>query len=75
MRITYGPEADALYSELRSATPEDSLDLEDGVTADLDGSGHVIGLEVLDVRERLGAEALTSVSLERFPLALGEPGH
>ena len=69
MRITYDAEADVLYIELRRATPEDSLDLEDGVTADLDANGHVIGLEFLDARQRLGSDALANVSLERLPLA------
>ena len=73
MRITYDREADALYIELRRATPADSLDLEEGVTADLDAEGHVIGLEVLDVRERLGHDALTSVVLEQLPLMIQDP--
>jgi uncharacterized protein YuzE len=72
MRITYDVEADALYIELRKATPEDSLDLEEGVTADLDVDGHVIGLEVLDARARLGPDALSSIALERLPLTLPE---
>ncbi len=68
MRITYDPEADALYIELRQAMPTDSRDIEEGVTADLDPDGHVIGIEVLHVRERLGHDALTSVVLEQLPL-------
>ncbi len=70
MRITYDPEADALYIELRRATPADSRDIEEGVTADLDADGHVIGIEVLHVRDRLGDDALTSVVLEQLPLAV-----
>ena len=57
MRITYDPETDALYIELRPATPTDSIDLEEGVTADVDADGHIIGLEVLDARARLGSDA------------------
>jgi uncharacterized protein YuzE len=73
MRITYDSEADALYIELRHATPADSRDIEEGVTADLDADGHVIGIEVLHVRERLGRDALDSIILERLPLtARGE---
>ncbi len=67
MRITYDPEADALYVELRDVAPEDSIDVEDGVTADVDGEGHIVGLEILDASERLGAEALASVVIERLP--------
>jgi uncharacterized protein YuzE len=68
MRITYDPEADALYIELRHATPIDSRDIEEGVTADLDADGHVLGIEILHVRERLGRDALDSIILERLPL-------
>lgn len=74
MRITYDSEADALYIELRRAAPVDSRDIEEGVTADLDADGHVIGIEVLQVRERLGREALASVILEQLPLAAAEEG-
>lgn len=69
MKITYDREADALYIELRQAEPADSFDIEDGVTADVDGQGHILGFEVLDVKQRLGKEALESISFERFPLA------
>jgi uncharacterized protein YuzE len=70
MRITYDPEADALYIELRPAPPVDSRDIEEGVTADLDVDGHVIGIEVLHVRDRLGRDALTSLILEELTLAI-----
>jgi uncharacterized protein YuzE len=69
MRITYDPEADALYIRLREVEPKDSVDVEEGVTADLDENGHVIGIEFLDARERLGEGALASVSLEQLPLS------
>ncbi len=68
MRITYDPEVDALYIELRKAKPAGSIDLEDGVTADLDAEGHVIGLEVLDARERLGTDPLANLAIEITPL-------
>ena len=54
MRITYDPAVDALYIELRHAEPTDSRGIEEGVTADLDADGHVIGIEVLHVRETHG---------------------
>ena len=74
MRITYDPEADALYIELRQAMPTDSENIEEGVTANLDPDGHVIGIEVLHVRERLGHNALTSVVLEQLPLTVTHEG-
>ncbi|MBI4319961.1 MAG: DUF2283 domain-containing protein [Chloroflexi bacterium] len=68
MKITYDPEVDALYIELRKAKPASSIDLEDGVTADLDRDGHVIGLEVLDASERLGADPLATLAIERLSI-------
>ncbi len=68
MRISYDPEGDVLYIELRAAEADDSVDLEPGVTADLDADGHVIGIEILDARERLG-DALKQVSIDMLPLA------
>ena len=73
VRISYDPHADALYIQLRTVPPADSIDLEEGVTADLDQDGHVVGLEVLDATERLGADALSRVALERLPLASTAP--
>jgi uncharacterized protein YuzE len=64
MKITYDLEADALYIALRDAPSEDSIDIEEGVTADLDAEGHIIGLEPLDARERLGTVGLSSVSFD-----------
>ncbi len=66
MRITYDPEANVLYIELRSAEPANSVDFEEGVTADLDSEGHIIGLEILDARERLGEQSLASISYEQL---------
>jgi uncharacterized protein YuzE len=69
MKITYDPEADALYIALRDVQPADSVDVEEGVTANLDGEGHIIGLEVLDASKRMTLEELTNVSYENLLLA------
>jgi uncharacterized protein YuzE len=61
MKITYDPEADALYIQLREAQPADSLDIEEGVTVDLDSEGHMIGLEVLDASKRMTPEELANI--------------
>ena len=47
LRVTYDPEADALYLELRDGVAVDNVDLAPGVTADLDRRGRVLGIEVL----------------------------
>ena len=71
MRITYDPEADALYIQFRAIKPVRGVDLEEGVTADLDAAGHVVGVEVLDARERLG-ESIDSITFERLAQAAQE---
>ncbi|MBI2952891.1 MAG: DUF2283 domain-containing protein [Chloroflexi bacterium] len=70
MKITHDPEVDALYIELKEAKAEDSMDVEEGVIADLDAEGHVIGLEVLDASQRMGGDPLASLTIERLPLSL-----
>lgn len=71
MQITYDPEADALYIRLRPAgvDPAKSVDLEEGVTADLDEDGHIVGIELLDARNRCGGDPLNSVQLDRLEAA------
>jgi uncharacterized protein YuzE len=65
MKITYDPEADALYIQLRStAKLYESEDLEEGVVADFDEEGHIIGLEVLDASDRLTLDDLSNVTYE-----------
>jgi uncharacterized protein YuzE len=66
VKITYDPDADALYIELRNVPAEDSVDVEEGVTVDLDADGHIIGLEVLDAHERMGVDPLAAIVIERL---------
>ena len=72
MKITYDPEADALYIELRDVPGRDSVDVEEGVTADLDDAGHIIGLEILDASKRLTPEELSSIHYENLALTWSE---
>ncbi len=68
MRITYDPEADALYIELRHQIAQDNVDIEEGVSADLDESGHIIGFEILDASTRLRPEELHNINVENLSL-------
>ena len=67
MKIEYDQDADALYVQFRAVHPEDNIDIEEGVTVDLDGAGHIIGLEVLDAAKRFGIDSLLKVSIENMP--------
>ena len=68
MRITYDRQADALYIELRGAQANDNMDIEEGVSADLDGQGHIVGFEILDASKRLTPVELHSLRVENLLL-------
>lgn len=72
MKITYDPDADAIYVLLHEAEPGPSLDVEDGVTVDLDKEGHIIGLEILGASKRLTPDELVNVSYKNLLLAATE---
>ncbi len=68
MKIEYDRESDALYIQFRQVKSENNLDVEDGVTLDLDKEGHIVGIEILDATDRFGIEALVNVSIENMPV-------
>ena len=68
MRIEYDREADALYIQLREEYVEDNIDVEEGITIDLDEKRHVVGIEVLDVSKKLSLRDMTNISIENLPL-------
>ena len=69
MKITYDPQADALYIELRHAQAHDNVDIEAGVSADLDAQGHIVGLEILDASKRLAPAELYSLHVENLAIS------
>ncbi|MGH9022214.1 MAG: DUF2283 domain-containing protein [Acidimicrobiia bacterium] len=73
MKIEYDPEADALYIQLRQAQVEDTVDIEDGVSVDLDGDKHIVGIEVLDASKRLSPADLSSIVIEKLPIETTAP--
>lgn len=66
MKIEYDREADALYIQLREVTVEDNLDIEEGGTIDLDLSGHIVGIEILDASTRMSSQDLSKVAIENL---------
>ena len=64
MNITFDREVDALYIQLTEIKPARGMDIEEGVTVDLDSKGHIVGIEILDASERMGEEQLHSVTLK-----------
>lgn len=68
MKIEYDPEADALYIQIREAPVDDNIDIEEGVTVDLDSDRHIVGIEVLDASKRLSSSDLSSITIQRLPI-------
>ena len=68
MRIEYDKEADALYIQLREASVEDNIDIEEGVTVDLDEKKHIVGIEILDASKRLSLKDLVNITIENLPV-------
>jgi uncharacterized protein YuzE len=68
MKIEYSKNIDALYIKLREAEIGDSIDIEEGVTVDLDEKGHIVGIEILDASEKMDRSDLVNISIENLPL-------
>jgi uncharacterized protein YuzE len=66
VKVTYDPGVDVLYIFIRTGdTPAvDSMDIETGITADLDAKGRVLGIEILDARKKTGNDANFGVTFE-----------
>ena len=68
MKIEYSKDVDALYIKLREAKIADSMDIEEGVTVDIDENGHIVGLEILDASDKLDISDIVNISIENLPL-------
>lgn len=68
MKIEYSKNVDALYIKIREAKVVDSMDIEEGVTIDLDEKGHIVGIEILDASEKLELSDLVNISIENLPV-------
>ncbi len=67
MRICYDAEVDALSITFRETTVT-TQELAEGITAEFDAQGRLVGLEILDLAHRLGDPSiLHQVTLEGFP--------
>ena len=64
MEITFDSEADALYIRLSTRRPDHGMDVEEGVTVDLDKHGHIVGIEILDASRRLRTDNPLSVTVK-----------
>lgn len=68
MKIEYDREADALYIQLREAYVEDNIDVEEGITLDLDENRHIVGVEILDASKKLSLKDMVNITIENLPV-------
>jgi uncharacterized protein YuzE len=68
LKIEYDKVADALYIQLREANVDDNIDIEDGVTIDLDEKKHIVGIEILDASKKLSLKDLINITIENLPI-------
>ena len=61
VRVEYDSKADVMYIWLRKARYEISEELAENVIIDLDKSGRIIGIEILDASKNLGKELVTRI--------------
>jgi uncharacterized protein YuzE len=66
VKVTYDPQVDVLYISIRGndIPAVDSIDLEPGITADLDADGHVLGIEILDASQEMVKNTNVGVTFE-----------
>jgi len=68
MRIEYDKEVDALYLRLQETYVARTVEIEEGLNLDLDESGKLIGLEVLDATDRYSLADIFNISTENLVL-------
>jgi len=64
MKISFDPEADALYVEIAKGKFHTNKKVDDTTVLDLDEKGRVLGLEIIGVRERLGTKGKLTLDVQ-----------
>ena len=67
MKITYDPEADALYIQFSNKPLSHSVDIEEGIVYDVDKEGNFAGIEILDAKKRFKS-TFNKVEFIHYPL-------
>jgi uncharacterized protein YuzE len=66
MKITFDKEADAVYIETSGADFFDNRKTDDETILDLDKNGKIIGIELLNVSERMSEEFLSNIVVQNL---------
>lgn len=68
MKIEYDNEIDALYIRLQEKQVDRTVEIGEGLNIDLDESGKVLGIEVLDVTDKYSLADIFNISTENLIL-------
>ena len=63
MKLHYYPETDSLYIELNPSPSADSRIVAEGVVADFDEDGNIVGIDIEHASDKLDLNTLETVSL------------
>jgi uncharacterized protein YuzE len=63
MKLHYYPETDSLYIELKAGPGVETREIAEGLVADLDAAGTVVGLDIDGASRRLDLDTLEAVAL------------
>ena len=63
MKLHYYPETDSLYIELKAGPGVETREVAEGVVADIDAAGAVVGLDIDGASHRLDLGTLETVAL------------
>lgn len=66
MKITFDKEADAMYIEFSTEEFATNKKIDDETIIDLDKNGKMIGIELLNVKERMPKDFLSNIQVENF---------
>ena len=63
MRLHYYADTDSLYIDLATAPSVDSQEISEGLVADYDDQGRIVGLDIQHASERLDLSTIEAVDL------------
>ena len=69
MKIKVDLESDALYFRISEDAIEESEEVSKGLVVDYDASGKVVGIEILNVKEKFKMEDLIGLKIEMPTIA------
>ena len=68
MKISYDPQADALYIKFQEGSAARTRKVEEGLLVDLNAAGLLYGIEIIGMKGRIPIPELGKIILE-FPIA------